>query len=186
MDLEILAVFRQRENYDKYARFVKPSSLTSESFQIFLAMGEWYKSNSEAKELNVSAFSAWASLVRFAKMDRDKLQAIKSILSVLDGYVIEEHDMKPLIEGLAKRDFAAQIAEHALRIADGDYSLGFDRIDDLTADFNRFVGHVDTLELAEGSFSLDSLESVTGPGLEWRLKCLRESCGDIRKGDFIV
>lgn len=187
MDLDILAALRHRDSYEKYARFVKQSSLSDESWKIFQAMGEWFGHNPNKDVLDWQAFSAWIALVRFAKLDKEKLNAIRDIVSLMETREAEEDDfLQPLIEGLAKRDYAARIAEHALRMADGEYSLSFDKIDELIADYNRHIGVMGSMEASMGGFSLERLESVASPGLEWRLKCLREACGDIRKGDFIV
>lgn len=186
MDLDILAVMAKRDNHDRFSRFVKPSSLSEETWQIFSAMGEWFKNNQSAEELDWSAFSAWLSLVRFVKMDTEKFQAIKELLSMAKEHKTNEQSVAPLLEGLAKRDYATQISNIALRIADGDYNREFEEIDSLIMDYNRSIGHITEMEDTEDHFSLDDLQSATSPGLEWRLKCLRRSCGDIRKGDLIV
>lgn len=186
MDLDILAVMAQRENYDRFSRFVKPSSMAEETWQIFSAMGEWFKSNKTAEVIDWGAFSAWLSLVRFAKMDKEKLQAIKELVSMAQERQPEESSITTLLEGLAKRDYATQISDIALRIADGAYEREFDEIDTLIMEYNRSIGKLDFLEESQHHFSLEDLQSVTEPGLEWRLKCLRRSCGDIRKSDLIV
>lgn len=186
MDLDILAVMGLRDNYDKYSRFVQPSSLTEESWNIFSAMGEYFKNNRKAEQIEWNAFKAWLSLVRYAKMDKAKLQAIKDVVDVLSSYKVDDSNMEALLSGLAKRDYATQIADFALRIADGDYSKELDEIDELLFAYNQFIGKVGSVEEIYGEFSLEDLQSVTDPGLMWRMKCLREACGDVRPGDMVV
>jgi replicative DNA helicase len=186
MDLDILAVMGLRENYDKYSRFVKPSSLSDESWNIFSALGEWFGSNKTAGNIDWGSFGAWLSLVRFAKYDKAKLATIKGIVVMLETHEPNEESVETLLHGLAKRDYASQIADYTLRIADGDYDKDFDEIDTLIHAYRQLTGSIDSLDGKTGSFSLDELQSVTDPGLEWRLKCLRESCGDVRKADLIV
>ncbi len=186
MDLDILAAMRLRDNHDKYSRFVKQSSLSEESWSIFTAMGDWFTNNPDKDEIDWQSFSAWLMLVRYAKMDKQKALALKAIVNILaergDG---EDEYLTPLIEGLAKRDVASRIGEVALRIADGDYSLNFDTIDNMIIDHNRLIGRL-TAGDETAQFSLEDLQSVTGDGLQWRLKCLQEACGPVRKSDFIV
>src|SRR5574342_87272 len=186
MDLDILAVMGPRENYDKYSRFVQTSALSSEAWQIFQAIGEWFSSNKQTESIDWSSFAAWLTLARFAKMDKTKLQAIKAIVSMLQGRVTDESGVEMLLRSLAKRDYASQIAEHALRIADGDYEKEFDEIDTLLHQYHSLTGRMDSIESKVGAFSLDDLVSVSEPGLSWRLSALRESCGDVRKADLVV
>lgn len=187
MDLDVLNVLKKRELYDKYARFIKPSSLGEEAHTIFKAMGEWLGFSPGATEVNWTAFSAWFTLVRHAKMDKTKLTLYKAIISKLA--LMEEPDeaaTKPLLEGLATRDHAAQIAELALRITDGDFGVSFNRITELVETRNTIVGKLDSVESALLTPSLDALSAVTAPGLKWRMKFLNEALGDLRRGDFIV
>lgn len=186
MDLDILAVMGRRENYEKYSRFVEPSAISSEAWAIFGAMGEWLQSNPAAEEVNWAAFSAWLTLARFARMDKTKLGAIKDVVKILSEHETNEESVEFLLQNLAKRDYAAQIADVALKIEDGDHSRQLDEIEALLHNYNQAVGRIGDLDSKEGEFSLAELQSVTTPGLEWRLKCLRQSCGDIRKGDLIV
>src|SRR5687768_3831191 len=181
MDIDILAIMAKRDNHDRFSRFVKPSSLSEESWNILTAMGEWFKNNKSADVVDWDNFSAWLSLVRFVKMDKEKLGAIKALIHVVKEHELEEDNLGVLLDGLAKRDFATRIGDVALRIADGDYERTFDEIDTLIMEYNRAIGNLTALDEREDHFSLQDLQSVSEPGLQWRLKCLRESCGDIRK-----
>lgn len=185
MDLDVLAAMQQRSSYERYARFVKPSSLSQEAYTILSAMGEWYDNNPQVEEINWRSFGAWFVLVRHAKMDKVKLQVLKDYIGILDTKEAGD-DLKPLMEGLAKRDYAGKIAEVALRISDGDYGLTFDNITTLLAEYDKSVGKVDRLDDAIGGFTLEAMNKVSAPGLEWRMHCLREGLGDIRKGDLLL
>lgn len=185
MDYDVLSALAGREEYEKYSRFIKRSSLSEEAFDIFAAMGEWLKHNDSAERMDWSAFSAWFVLVRHAKMDKTKLQVRKDLIAHLSTRKVDG-DVQPLIEGLAKRDYAAQIAETALRMADGDYSLSFDAIEKLVDDYRLSVEGVSSLERDAGAFTLDRLESVAGPGLDWRMPELMLAAGPLRQGDMVV
>ena len=187
MDFKILVALRSRERYDNFSRFIKRTSLSEEAWTLFAGMGEWLKANPNAQEVDWKAYAAWFVLVRHVKMDKAKLAVHKELLKRLEEYKdVDEEGMLPLLQGLQKRDYAAQIAEQALRIADGDYSLSFEGIQGLLDQASTALGRMGEETKALGSFELDELRSVASAGLEWRLHALRESAGDIRQGDFII
>jgi replicative DNA helicase len=186
MDLDVLSVMRKRDNYEKFARFVKPSSLGQESYTIFTAMGEWFKQNPSIQEIDWGNFNAWFVLVRHAKMDKDKLTVLKDFITLLQDREPNEDALQPLIQGLATRDYAARIAEAALRITDGEYGTGFAPITDLISEHENFTGKINRLDTSIVTFSANTLRKVREPGLQWRLPELTESVGDLRKGDFLI
>lgn len=187
MDYDVLAALRTKENYDRYSRFVKRSSLSEEAYSIFQAMGDWFKTNDTATEILWSSFAAWYSLVRYPKMDKDKMAAHKAIIGLLsERPEVEDAGLTPLIEGLAKRDYAARIAETALKIVDGDYGTDFTVISRLVDEYIQSVGGLSSLQRDLGNFNVEALDSVTGPGLEWRMHALRKALGPVRKGDLGV
>lgn len=186
MDLEILSALSNRDAWDKYHRFVRLSSLTEESANIFQAMGDWYTNNPKVANVSWKSFASWFALVRHAKMDPEKLRLHKLLLGKLEKETFSEDDIRPLLEGLSRRDFASQIADVALRIADGDAKAQFREIEHLLETYDKTTARVSTLEKDLGSFSLDALANVSAPGLRWRLDCLNEGAGDLRKGDFVL
>lgn len=185
MDYDVLKALSSREAYERYARFVKHSSLSKESYSIFSAMGEWFKNNPTQNEIPWPSFQAWYVLVRHVKMDKVELDIHKQLISALATREPTD-DLQPLMEGLAKRDYASQIAEVALRMADGDYSKTFDDIESLLEEYNKRAANLSGYERDLGSFSVASLQSVSKPGLQWRLWGLQQSCGDLRQGDLCI
>lgn len=185
MDYDVLKALSEREAYERYARFVKHSSLSKESYSIFSAMGEWFKNNPTHQTIPWDSFQAWYVLVRHAKMDKVELDIHKQLIASLSTRP-ETDGLQPLMEGLAKRDYASQIAELALRMADGDYSKGFDDIERLLEDYHKRVGNLTSYDRDLGTFSVSTLQSVAKPGLQWRLWGLQQSCGDFRQGDLCV
>lgn len=186
MDLEVLAAMGSRENWDKYSRFIRLTSLTEESATIFQAVGEWYKANPSVEEISWKGFSAWYTLVRHAKMDKDKLGLHKTLLLKLERKEIAEADISPLLEGLTRRDFASQIADVALRVADGDSRVEFAEVEKLLDQYNKLTGKHNSLEKDLGDFSLDRLSQIAEPGFKWRLDALNLGAGDLRKGNLVV
>lgn len=187
MDINLLLVLRTRENYDRWSRFVKQGQVGLETWNIFQAMGEWLKHNSEATEVSWPEFNAWFCLVRHAKMAEEKLKVHKAIIERLEVEAEpDETAIKPLLEGLITRDYAARIAEKALRIADGEFTVPVADIVDLVEQRNTDIGKVDGVDKHILLPSLEGLAAVTAPGLRWRLECLNMALGDLRQGDLVV
>lgn len=187
MDIDLLLVLRNKERYTKYARFIKASAVGEETWNILQAMGEWFKHNAVATEVVWKHFNAWFCLVRHAKMDKTKQAIYKELIDKLE--VTPEPDeshIKPLLEGLITRDYAAQIAEKALKIADGDFTVSVNSIVDLVEQRNSAIGKVDSVDRHILLPTLEGMASVSAPGLRWRLECLNLSLGDLRRGDLVV
>jgi hypothetical protein len=184
MDLDVLALMRERRTWERYSRFIKLSSLGELAATIFGSISEWYALHPDVEVLDWKAFSAWFALVRHAKLDKTKLKNLLDVITRLQDH--EAGDATALIAGLAKRDYAAQIADVALRIADGDYKLSMNEIDTLVREYQASTGELDAISNAIGSFSLDELSAVSDPGFQWRLSCLNDALGDLRQGDLVV
>lgn len=187
MDIDLLLVLKTKEAYGKYSRFIKTGAVGEETWNILQAMGEWFKHNASATEISWKAFNAWFCLVRHAKMERSKQAVYKEIIDKLAvAPDPDESHIKPLLEGLITRDYASQIAENALKIADGDFTTSFTGIVDLVERRNHEIGKVDSVDRHILLPSLAGLEAVSAPGLRWRLECLNMALGDLRRGDLVV
>lgn len=187
MDLMILQILKDREAYGKYARFIKQQAVGQETWNIITAVGEWFKHNAAATEVEWKHFNAWFCLVRHAKMDAAKLAVHKGIIDLLETTPPPAAvAVQPLLEGLITRDYASQVAEKALRITDGDFTVKLSEVVDLVEQRNHEVGKVDGLDKHVLLPSLAGLSKVSAPGLKWRLDCLNRSLGDLRQGDLVV
>lgn len=186
MDQKLLAVLQHRAGHERFAHFVKPQALTADAWSILTALTEWWsQQHDNVTELDIPAFVAWYSLVRHARMDKDKLAVHRALIEQMGSIDVPEEEMSPLLQGLIRRDYASRIADVALRIADGDYSLSMDRIEEALEEYKRDAKIDGKMEQKMGAFTLDALESVAGPGLNWRLPQLMETAGPVRLGDLI-
>jgi hypothetical protein len=187
IELELLNVLKDRVSYDAYSRFVNQTSLGEESYNIFVGMGEWFKHSPKEPAIDWEHFKAWWCMVRHAKMDKTKLTIYRGIMDRLAAMAPPDPSkVKALLEGLQTRDYAARIADKALKIADGDFTVDFNAIGDMVDERNRVIGKVDKIDNNILFPSLSGLEKVGAPGLKWRLTCMNESLGDLRQGDFII
>ena len=151
------------------------------------ALGEWWKEQDNSVEhLDIPAFMAWYSLVRHARMDKDKLAVHRSLIETMGETDVDEEEMAPLLQGLIRRDYASRIADTALRIADGDYNLKMEQLEEILEEYKREAKVSAKMEDKMGAFTLEGLRGVSAPGLNWRLPQLMETAGPLRTGDLVV
>lgn len=187
MEVALLAALMHRRAHERWAQFIKPQAVTKDAWTILTSLGEWWEQQPpEVKELDVDAFKAWYALVRHAKMDKDRLTVHRALIDQMGQWEGEGEQTSLILNNLIKRDYASRIAEQALRIADGDYSLPLESVEQMVEDYRREANLTDSDAEKVGEFSLDALSSVSGPGLNWRLQNLMRTAGPIRKGDLIV
>lgn len=187
MDLNVLLVLKDKSIYDRYSRFIKKSSLSEETYNIFVAMGEWWKYNPTALVINWKALGSWFCLVRHARMDKAKLDVYRKLFEQLEeAPPPDESETKLIMEGLITRDYAAQIGDLALKISDGDFSVDFGDIVKLANERDKALGKIDELDKHIILPTLEGLSKAAAPGLKWRLPVLNESLGDLRNGDFVI
>lgn len=186
MDWQLLAAVKDREAYGKWASFIKPQALTADAWSVLTALGEWWDQQAEwIDELDGPQFLAWYTLVRHAKMDKDRMAVHRSLIEQMTNYEHGE-EVEVILQSLMKRDYASRIAEHALRITDGDYALHLEAVEDMVQEWRQESGRAASLDGRMGSFTIEALESVAGPGLQWRLPGLNLAAGPVRKGDLVV
>ena len=125
-----------------------------------------------------------ANLPNVTKHDKDNTEVAKLLLHRAKEINISTEIAHTTLEQLRKRQAAFEAASVML-----DYSEGRKSQEDLST-------ALESLNVEEGSRSLDDFNlsdegleelfnaSVLQPGLRWRLNCLNESLGSLRKGDF--
>jgi replicative DNA helicase len=184
LDLEVIKMLSDRDNYNKYYKLLNKSALGEEANTILKALGMWHSSMSS---FSWPKFAAWFGLVLHSKMEPAKMAVYKELFKTLDADPTFDPTTCPLVvASLIKRDFAAKAAELALKIADGGKEE-LTSLDDITAEYRRAAGKLDTIEKHIVSSDLVSVVSkLKEPGLNWRLNCLNESVGQLRKGDLVV
>jgi len=135
------------------------------------------ETNLESSNDEVSFFSQYP----FLKKDEQELYSdlFVRLSTIEEGVVFES-----LLERFKKKGQAIQLAQAALNLAEGKQNL--DEIQKLS---QELLNEVPSTELDETKFVSDDLEELLNAenrsgGLNWRLRCLREAVGPLRKGDF--
>jgi replicative DNA helicase len=185
IDLEIVRALANRESYTRYIKFVKREALSKEAYDILQWMGEWWKLNKAMTVLNYQSFAPFVLVSKLGGAKPEQLTIYKTWLTELNNPANEDA-VSSVIQSLATRYHANAIAEKALAVVDGRE----DNLDSVEAQITALkhdLGKVDN----EDSYLVSDdvmaiLDEAQEAGLKWRLNCLNESLGDLRKGDLVV
>lgn len=185
MELSILKLFERRELYDRYGRFIKPHTLSSDSLLLFNDIGEYYNTDPEMSVIDWGHFDTWFKVVKHSKFDKDKLEMFSRTIENINKTIIGR-EANLLLKSLMVRDYANQIAHKALHIVDNDGDVN--DIMSLVDEYNVQIGRAAEIEKKFVTVDFDDIidHVVAGDGMDWRLTELNLACGPIRKGDFII
>lgn len=186
MSLDILYVLSFRENYNKYISYVLKHTLDKETEVIISDLAEWYSSTT-ANEISWPAFAGWFRMVKHPMFKEDKQKIYQAIFSQMESYSPSEA-VEGIIQSLLERSYAAQVADVALSVAEGTSPGRIGEIEELMRGYLEESGKAAENASEEVTDDIEEIISKMegGEGLEWRLKCLNESLGPLRKGNFLV
>ncbi len=186
MSLDLLYVLSFRENYNKYISYVLKHTLDKETEVIISDLAEWYSSTT-ANEISWPAFAGWFRMVKHPMFKEDKQKIYQAIFSQMESYSPSEA-VEGIIQSLLERSYAAQVADVALSVAEGTSPGRIGEIEELMRGYLEESGKAAENASEEVTDDIEEIISKMegGEGLEWRLKCLNESLGPLRKGNFLV
>lgn len=171
----ILKLFLEHNNWEKWNSYIVSTDFSEELQPFYNAVHSYHQEHTQ----NLSVADLGGLVYSF---NPKKQEFNESILSTLDKTTINETLTIELIKKLKRRRVYRELSLKAYDAAEGKIS------DD---DVNDIVSQLDIKieeELPDPfvSGTLDELLSRTykQPGLRWRLQCLNESLGSLRKGDF--
>jgi len=187
--IDLLYLFSERDNYNKYERFIKENVLTKETKVVFEDLKEWYDSVTTADHVDWAAFATWFRTVKHPMFKEEKLELFQHIFDAVPAHVPDSEVQDKLIESLVAKDYATRIYLVAQDVAEG--MKGADEIiaiDELLEDYRTATGDVSGMDKHTSEFDIDTImDRIVGKGgLQWRLKCMQENVGPIRKGNFII
>lgn len=184
MSTALLSVLSNKENYDRFARFVKPELLPPEIRIIFNDIKDYYKGNPHETDIDWVAFGEWFKIVQHPTYTREKHETYDKLFDRLIEY--EGTDLEEtIIEKYILQDTCQQIADLALRGAEGD-AIDIADIEAAITYYSDQIGRVSQLESYIVTDDLDEiLEDVVTQGYEWRMQFLNQAIGNIRKGKLI-
>jgi replicative DNA helicase len=186
LDLEVIKLLSDKDSYIRYNKLINKGALGEEASNIVKALGKWH--DESVGSFSWTKFAAWFGLVLHSKMDASKMAVYKELFKALeDDPTFDPASNHLVLQSLIKRDFATKAAETALSIADGG-SVDLDSaMSAILADYRKAADKVEGVsKYIVGSDIIGMVGVLKSPGLHWRLECLNEAVGELRKGDFVA
>lgn len=184
MSLDLLSVVANRENYNRFSKFIKGDVLPKETKQVLEDVKKYYDKHDEVDDIDWERFSEWFTLVEHSSWKRDKLEIFSNLFTRLAEH--EETEVaESIIEKYIKQEYAANVADLALRGAEGE-TINWEDIESLITEMNLELGiATEEDDYIVGSDLEAIVEELETGGLKWRMKFLNKSIGDLLPERFV-
>lgn len=184
-DLDLLVILSNKENYQKYSKFIKEHLVSKEVWIILQDLEEWYEDKSD---VDWDKFSTWFRITKHVMFKPDKMELFTKIFDKLSDYDADEDLQDALLASLIDRDFATRLAEITLSIAEGSDEFSMDEVYSTINDYEISSHRASESLVDELEWSFEEIFSndTDADGLEWTLPELQEAVGPISKGDFLA
>jgi replicative DNA helicase len=186
-DIQLLALFSDRETYEKYRKVVNQDSIClSETGQILADYEAFYKAFPSYKSICFDQFRTYSRVVRHPTWKADKADAYDAILARVELLAAGKVGLE-ILDHFQRIEAVNKIVEIANDVAEGrsdDLSPIADIVDKIkretiaTEDLSHMFGPTDLTKILEAR--------IRSGGLEWRCDILNQSAGPLHSGDFVV
>lgn len=186
MDYDLLQVLSDKKNYTRFKPYLKEHILSREAAIIVSAFDGYYSAHPADVTINWEQFETYFFVLKGSKLRKEEAEVFKVLIARLKTPVISMSS-DDILKHYITIDYAAEIADAAIKIAEGDEKLSIDKIGELVSDYTKEVGRAITkADLFAPTDVTSVVHAVTAGGYEWRLEELNISCGPLRTGDFVV
>ena len=184
MSLDLLSILSARDQWNRFNKYIRGEVLAKEISQIMKDMKEYYSKHPEEEMIDWEAFSEWFCHVVHSTWKPEKLEVFQRLFERL-----AEHEetcvAESIIEKYIKQEYAAHIADIALRGAEGE-AIEFDTIYSKLEEMNIELGTA--IEQDDYIVNTDLaaiVEDMEASGLKWRMPFLNKSIGDLLPERFV-
>lgn len=184
MSLDLLSVLADRENYDRFNRFIKPETLTADLKVVVNDIGKYYKQHPACSHIEWDVFSEWFRLVAHSSYKEEKLDNFDRVFSRMESYSATDL-AETIVEKYVKQDYCQRLADITLRGAEGE-EIDITDIESILEQYNEEVDRVSKLDSFIVTDDLtDLIEDAETGGLKWRMTFLNRAIGNARPGKLI-
>lgn len=187
-DLDLIKLFADREQFDKFFTFVERRAVLEESWHILEGIQEYYSSHPAATEIDWSRFRTTFLGTRATKLGPVMTGTLATILDTIIANPDPTEEQDELVRYFIKVYHATQIRE----VVDGIIAGRNLDLDAVRLGVERYESDAATvsMESLEEILSFADMEATydrlyRSGGLEWRLEDLNVSVGPPHPGDLI-
>ena len=175
-ELTIVKLFLKQCEWEKHSKYLTPKDFPEELQFVYRVIDNWHKTSETPTDLSV------ADLGNLLYTPHPKQQEFNSsIVETLSKLECNDNVTTELINKVKQGKVFRELSLIAYDAAEGKAKL---------EDVEKVVDQLDikfeeeTDAFVEGSLTELIERTYKQPGLRWRLKCLNEALGSLRKGDF--
>lgn len=184
MDSEILHVFKERANYQRFKPYIQEHVLTKETQLIVNVVESYFNQFPQTNTIDWGAFQTYFLIHRKAQINPKDVPVYKAIFDALKNNP-PPASVDDVLQDYITQDYSHRIADTALKVREGRAVI--DDVDKLVAQYNKELNRaINTADLFVSDDTSAIINQSMSDGLEWRLEELNISCGPLRKGDFIL
>lgn len=186
LELELLGVLKNRENYERYIDFVPTQQLTDEVNVVLRDMGRYFENKPGATEVDWKDFEQRFKVMYHPNYKQSQHKFYESMFSKLTNYKVSEDTEKELVPMLIDKSTAASLVDAGEEVLAG--TKGWDAIEKVLEDrANKSTRYKKAQSKVVSNDLADLLnQTYKQGGLEWRLEDLNVSIGPLRRGDMVV
>lgn len=187
MELDILKILAtDKTKYYKYRKFITDVLVSKHTKKILDGYNDYYR-EFKVKSIDLTTFPTWYYTVLHPAINEKDKEVLDKLFLALKSHKVDPTLETEVIKGFITRESAAEIADAALRIAEGG-APDMGKVRKLYREWETSTGKADDINSKFVTDDIDEIlgETIGGSGLDWRLDFLNESLGPIRKGDFIL
>jgi hypothetical protein len=184
LEIDLLAIVRNRDNYYRFKPYIKDHVLSKEALLIYNSMDTFFKAHPAITDIEWGPFSAYFYVLRNSQVTPAQRSNYANIFEKLQLHTTAL-GMEILLKHFITTDYAHQITDTSLKVREGRGTI--DDIAVLVEKHDTELGvATNPADLFVSGDLSDMLARAGSPGLEWRLEELNISLGPARQGDFIL
>lgn len=190
VELYIILSLLNKDTYLKYRKYVNELESSKNPIAKVLSVLDSLFEREESPQQLLPSDLSQTFFTKFTYLPKEDQEYFTQVFEKISHLKISEENIQSLLDKFKQKNLAVQLATEALRIADGvgDYEGTKGKIQNLTESLLDSSNSIRELEDNESFVTTDLTklldDQINAPGLNWRLLCLRESLGPLRKGDF--
>lgn len=184
MEIELLHILGERQVWEKYQDVVKANArYLSEASRIIVRVLPEYYALSGDNTINWGSFASWYKLT---KQQTHHSGDVELLVGKVASHTGNSEVQADIIRALVER----RVAEEVIEIAE-DISTGGNRfcVEDLQRKLQE-LAKLDIDHTGSPNIVTDDMKELLGAvldgGLNWKQLWMNQSCGPLRKGDFVV
>lgn len=185
-EIALLHALVDREDYDRYIKYIKPHTLTDITQTLLKDMQVFLDKFSEVEVIDWDEFSSWFKMSAHPAWKPEKMDVYTVVLDKLEDYAGGEV-VSDIINKFIELDYSTKILDVASHLVDQDGKHSIQDVLEICEQYEKCTDVAAEESVGEVHLGLSALldKTVSGEGYDWKLPDLNASLGSVRLGDMV-